>query len=137
MSKLSTGQMAAQAGVNIETIRFYERKGLLPPPQRTPGGYRQYSQKDLNRLRFILTAKRRGFTFEEIIELLELRVSHTSTCAQVQQKAQEKIKIIDKKQRELKRMKSALQVLSASCHGGGPAGDCPILEAFEQENESF
>ncbi len=134
MPLLSTGQLAAQAKVNVETIRFYERKGLLPPPQRSAGGYRQYSENDLKRLQFILTAKRHGFTLEEIKELLELRVSPSSTCAQVQRKAQEKIRIIDDKLRELRRMKNALKILSASCHGNGPADECPILEAFEAEN---
>jgi len=128
---LSTGQMASRAGVNIETIRFYERKGLLPPPQRATGGYRRYSPKDLKRLQFILTAKRHGFTLQEIKELLELRVSPTSTCAQVLQKAQEKIMVINQKLLELKRMKNALKALSAACHGTGPAGERPILEAFE------
>ncbi len=130
----STGQLAAQAGVNVETIRFYERKGLLPSPQRTPGGFRQYSQNDLKRLRFIITAKRHGFTLHEVRELLELRVSPTSTCAQVRQKAREKIKIIDEKLGELQRMRKALKVLSASCHGDDPAGECPILEAFEAQD---
>ncbi len=133
---LSSGQMASLAGVNVETLRFYERKGLLPAPRRTPGGFRQYTRDDLRRLRFIQTAKRHGFTLSEIKELLDLRVSPESTCAQVQQKAQEKIAVINQKLRELQRMKQALQTLAASCHGSGPAGDCPILEAFELENGS-
>ncbi len=133
MAVYTTSQIAELCGVNTETLRFYERKGLLPPPQRTDGGYRQYSENDLKRLRFILTAKRHGFTLQEIKELLELRISPTSTCAQVQQKAREKITVIDEKLRELRRMKKALLALAASCHGHGPADDCPILEAFEQQ----
>ena len=133
MQFYSRGQIADLADVHIETLRFYERKGLLAPPQRSPGGYRRYSEKDLKRLRFILTAKRHGFTLQEIKDLLNLRVSSTSTCAQVQQKAREKISVIEEKLHELRRMKKALLALAASCHGEGPADDCPILEAFEQQ----
>ena len=133
MSVYTTSQMAVLSGVNIETLRFYERKGLMPPPQRTPGGYRQYSENDLKRLRFILTAKRHGFTLQEIKELLELRVSPASTCTQVKQKAQEKIAVIEEKLRELRRMKKALLTLAASCQSENPADECPILEAFEQQ----
>ena len=130
---LSSGQLAAKAGVNVETLRFYERKGLLPAPQRTSGGYRQYSESDLKRLKFILTAKRHGFTLQEIKELLELRVSSQTTCEQVQAKAQEKITLIDEKLRELKRIKKALQILSQRCQSEHPSEQCPILQAFEQQ----
>ena len=133
ISEVTIGKLAKNAGVNIETIRFYERKGIMPKPERKPGGFRLYSETDLKRLRFILIAKRHGFTLNEIKELLDLRVDPQSTCEDVRDKAQEKIRVIEEKLRELKRMKKALQTLASSCHGGNPAGDCPILEAFEQE----
>lgn len=133
MSEVTIGKLAKNAGVNIETIRFYERKGIMPKPERKPGGFRLYSEADLKRLRFILIAKRHGFTLNEIKELLELRVAPESTCEDVRSKAQEKIRVIEEKLRELKRMKKALQTLAASCHGANPTDDCPILEAFEQE----
>jgi len=129
----SRGQLAALAGVNSETIRYYERKGLLPKPQRTPAGYRQYAPNDLKRLQFILAAKRHGFTLAEIKELLELRVSDSATCRQVRAKAQNKIFLIDKKINELERIKKALSLLSQRCHNKYPVEECPILDAFEQE----
>ena len=128
----STRQLAVHAGVNVETLRFYERKDLMPAPQRTSGGYRQYSESDLQRLKFILTAKRHGFTLQEIKELLDLRVSSENTCEQVQAIAREKIKLIDEKLRELKRIKKALQILSQRCQSEHPTEECPILQAFEK-----
>lgn len=133
MSDFTIGKLAKNAGINIETIRFYERKELMPKPLRKPGGFRLYSNSDLKRLHFILMAKRHGFTLNEIKELLELRVDPQSTCEDVRSKAEEKIRVIEEKLRELKRMRKALQTLAASCHGPNPTGDCPILEAFEQE----
>ena len=131
MQEFTIGSLARQANVNIETIRFYERKGLMPNPQRTPAGFRVYSQKDLQRLNFILMAKKHGFTLKEIKELLDLRVNPDSTCDDVRKKAEIKIKLIEQKLQELRRMKKALKTLMASCHGSNPAGECPILEAFE------
>ena len=128
----SRGQLASLAGVNSETIRYYERKGLLPKPQRTPAGYRQYAPNDLKRLQFILAAKRHGFTLAEIKELLELRVSDSATCRQVRAKAQNKITQIESQINLLIRMKTALQILAATCHQNTPADNCPILEAFDQ-----
>ncbi len=133
MSEVTIGKLAQNAGVNIETIRFYERKGIMPKPVRKPSGFRLYSDTDLKRLNFILMAKRHGFTLAEIKDLLELRVNPQSTCEEVRYKANEKIRVIEEKLRELKRMQKALQTLAASCHGSNPTGDCPILEAFEQK----
>ncbi len=133
MPIFKTRQLAAQAGVNVETLRFYERKGLLPAPPRTSGGYRQYSENDLRRLKFILTAKRHGFTLQEIKELLELRISSETTCDQVREIAQGKIALIDEKLRELKRIKKALQTLSQRCQSEHPTEECPILEAFDRQ----
>ncbi len=129
MTKMTIGKFAQSAGVNIETIRFYERKRLM----RKPSGFRLYSDADLKRLNFILMAKRHGFTLTEIKDLLELRVAPQSTCEEVRIKADEKIRVIEEKLRELKRIRKALQTLAASCDGSNTAGDCPILEAFEQE----
>jgi len=136
MTEVTIGKPAQNAGVNIETIRFYERKGIMPKPLRKPGGFRLYTEADLKRLNFILMAKRHGFTLKEIKELLELRVDPHSSCEDVRIKAEEKINLIEDKLRELKRMKKALKTLAASCHGPNPTGDCPILEAFEQETNN-
>ena len=131
MSTYTIGKLAKDTAVNIETIRFYERKGLLPKPNRSPSGYRQYSDEDLKRMHFILLAKKHGFSLEDIKELLELRVDPSSSCLEVRTKAEEKITVIEKKITELSRMKQALEILAASCHGVGPSGECPILDAFE------
>ena len=133
LSKVTIGKLAQKAGVNIETIRFYERKSLMPKPVRKPSGFRLYSDADLKRLNFILMAKRHGFTLTEIKDLLELRVNPQSTCEEIRIKANEKIRVIEKKLLELKRMKKALQTLAASCYGANPIDECPILEAFDRE----
>jgi len=131
MNTYTIGKLAREATVNIETIRFYERKGLLPQPQRTKAGYRQYDEGDLKRLHFILVAKKHGFTLADIKELLELRVNPTSTCHEVRSKADEKIAVIEAKIAELESMKHALSALAETCHDDSPAGECPILDAFE------
>ena len=133
MKGFTIGTLANRTKLNIETIRFYERKKLLPQPARTPTGYRQYSEEDISRLHFIRLAKRHGFSLKEIRELLDLHIDPYSTCEDVRKKAGEKIKIVSDKIRELKQIKRALSTLVASCHGVGPEGDCPILDAFEKE----
>jgi len=127
------GELAKRAKINSETIRFYERKKLFPEPERTPSGYRIYSNDDLSRLNFIALAKDHGFSLVEIKELLDLRISKKTSCETVRSISEEKIKKVDEKIHELKRIKRALQQLVNACHQGGPAGDCPILDAFEAQ----
>jgi len=127
------GELAKRAKINSETIRFYERKSLLPEPERSPSGYRIYSNDDLSRLNFISLAKDHGFSLVEIKELLDLRISKKTSCETVRSISEEKIKKVDEKIHELKRIKRALQQLVNACHQGGPAGDCPILDAFEAQ----
>lgn len=131
MSTITIGKLAKKSDVNIETVRFYERKGLMPKPSRSPSGYRLYSDDDQKRLHFILLAKNHGFTLSDIKDLLELRVDPSSTCEEVKAKADHKIEAIEGKIAELQCMKRALAVLAATCHGDGPAGECPLLDAFE------
>ncbi len=133
MKRYRRGQLAKAAGINPETLRFYERQGILPEPPRSRGGFRLYGEEDLKRLRFVGMAKKHGFTLKEIRELLELRVDSRTSCEEVRQIAEEKLTLIDQKLQELQRMKKALQHLVASCHHQGASGDCPILEAFEKE----
>ena len=133
MKQYTSGQLAWAAGVNIETLRFYERKRLLPEPQRSRGGFRLYSEDDLKRLRFIGMAKQHGFTLGEIKELLDLRVDSRTSCDEVREIAEEKLAVIEQKLRELRQIKKALQYLVESCHRTGTTGNCPILEAFERE----
>lgn len=131
---LSIGQVAARAGVGVETVRFYERAGLIPHPVRTASGYRQYDEATVTRLRFIRRAKDLGFTLKEIATLLSLRHDTTTTAGEVKQEAERKIAEIDSKIRSLQRIRRALRKLADTCPGHGPTSDCPILEALERHN---
>lgn len=135
MKPLTIGQVARHAGVGVETVRFYEREGLLEEPARKDSGYRQYEGDVVARLRFIKRAKELGFSLKEIKELLALRVDPTTTCAEVRSKAQAKVADIEEKIGTLKRMKKALVKLTRSCSGRGPVSECPILDALEPEEE--
>ena len=130
MIHLTTGQLAKQAGVNLQTVHYYERRGLLPEPPRRDSGYRQYGKADVTRMEFIKRAQEVGFTLNEILELLNLRVDPDTPCALVKRQADLKIIDIDERLRSLKRIKKALNKMAASCSGQGPVGDCPILEAL-------
>lgn len=128
---LTIGQVASQTGLGVETVRFYERQGLIPEPSRRASGYRQYGEDTVDRLRFIRRAKDLGFTLAEIKSLLTLRVDETSTAADVKRQAEEKITDIDSRIRSLQKMRKTLKQLADSCHGAGPLSDCPILGALE------
>jgi len=128
---ISIGPLALQAGVNIQTIRYYERRGLLPEPQRSAGNYRVYSSETVRRVRFIKRAQELGFTLREIKELLELRASPKSRCADVRERSQAKLRDIEDKLRSLEAMRKSLTRLVRSCSGKGAATECPILDAFE------
>ena len=130
MKAFTVGQVAKRAGVGIETVRFYERHGLLDEPERKESGYRQYGDGDVAVLRFIRRAKRLGFTLKEIKALLALRDDGSATRSDVRAQATAKIADIGAKIRDLQRMRDALTVLTAACHGDGPATGCPILEAL-------
>ena len=130
----SIGQLAKRALVNIETIRYYERRGLLPEPSRRASGYRQYLPDAVARLEFIRHGKELGFTLTEIAELLALRVDPDTSCADVKVRADAKIMDVHEKIRSLLRIEKALTTLAAQCHGQGPTGDCPILDALNGES---
>ena len=129
-SVLSIGEIARQAGVGVETVRFYERRGLLAEPQRKASGYRQYREEAVAVLRFIRRAKELGFTLKEIQGLLELRGKSSATRADVRRSAEAKIDDIEAKVRDLQRMREALAKLTKTCHGDGAASGCPILAAL-------
>jgi MerR family mercuric resistance operon transcriptional regulator len=135
MKPLTIGQVAQRAGIGIETVRFYEREGLLEEPARRDSGYRQYEDDVVARLRFIKRAKELGFSLKEIKELLALRVDPNTTCAEVRSKAQAKIADIEEKIQTLQRMKKALVKVTKQCSGRGPTSECPILEAMEPEED--
>lgn len=128
---LTIGQVAQQAEIGVETVRFYEREGLIDNPSRRPSGYRQYEPDVVDRLRFIRRAKDLGFTLREIKELLELRLDPKSNCTDVKPRALAKINEIDSKIATLQRMKEALVKLTRACSGKGTISDCPILDALE------
>ncbi len=132
MKALTIGQVARGAGIGVETVRFYERRGILEPPPRTDSGYRQYPKDTLARLRFVGRAKQLGFTLKEIKELLALRIDPLTTCADVKSRAEEKITDVAEKIRSLKRMKSALVKLTKTCAGEGTSSECPILDALDR-----
>ncbi len=128
---LTIGKLASRGGVNVQTIRYYERSGLLPRPARSESGYRLYADDAVSRLSFIKQAQLLGFSLSEIQELLSLRMQPGTTCADIRQRARRKIVAVDKKIEDLHRIKGALTKLAAACRGDGPTSDCPILEALE------
>lgn len=131
MSSLTIGKVAKESGVGIETVRFYEREGLLEQPARKSSGYRQYDPEAIARLRFIKQAQRLGFTLREIKELLALKLDPDATRKQVKDRAVAKIADIDQRIADLKRMKRALAPLIEACDGKGTLEGCPILDAIE------
>ena len=133
---LTIGRVARQAGLAIDTVRYYEREGLLEKAPRTKAGYRQYSASAVARLRFIRQAKDLGFSLSEIRELLALRVDARKTCRDVKSRALRKIADVERRIVQLTRMRRALADLAAQCRGGGPTSSCPILEALEREERS-
>ena len=132
MPKLTIGQLARQSNVNLETIRYYERRGLIPEPPRNESGYRQYGEHDLQRTQFIKRAQALGFTLKEISELLSLRVAPGTSCGQVKKRVQAKIADVEKRIIDLDQMRAALLRLSRQCMGRGPVSKCPILDELNQ-----
>ncbi|MFQ5747029.1 MAG: MerR family DNA-binding protein [Gemmatimonadota bacterium] len=131
MSGLTIGRLAAEAGVSVETVRFYERRGLIRRPPRPASGYRRYGEDVVRRLGFIRRAKDLGFSLREIAELLELRSGDGTACEDVEAAAERTIERIERQVAELTRMKSALAALAESCRRGEATGECPILDALE------
>ena len=128
---LTIGKVARSAGLAIDTVRYYEREGLLDKPARTASGYRHYSSHAVARLRFIHQAKEFGFSLHETKELLSLRVTPGKSCADVRARAEAKITDIEQRIASLKRVRRALTKLAAACSGRGPTSECPILETLE------
>src|SRR5256712_4244785 len=128
---LTIGQVATAADVNVQTIRYYERRGLVATPRRTASGYRQYTDDAVARLRFIKHAQELGFSLQEIQELLGLRVRHGAACDAVERKTRQKIEVVQQKIRDFQRMKRTLERLAAACAVRRPTAECPILEVLE------
>ena len=130
---LTIGRLAKEAGVNLETVRYYERRGLLQRPPRSASGYRLFPLETARRLRFIRRAQELGFSLTEIRELLSLRVSPNAKSADVRKRAETKIADIDAKIKSLDSMKTTLRRLTKVCAGCGPIAECPILECLDGE----
>jgi Hg(II)-responsive transcriptional regulator len=134
---LTTGQLARRARVNSETIRFYERRGLLPEPPRSSGGYRLYDEEAVDRIRFIKRAQHLGFSLEEVDELLSLRADEDAATDDVRRRSRDKIREIEAKIHDLQRMKDELERLVAACSGYAPASACSILRAIAADDATF
>jgi MerR family copper efflux transcriptional regulator len=130
MQTMNIGRLAELAAVNIDTIRYYERQGLLPPAARTASGYRQYQSADLERLRFILRSKDLGFTLTEIGDLLSLTKDRDSDMRGVKQKAEQRLEQVEQKIAELRRVRKGLKKLIDACPGKGEMNSCPIVAAL-------
>lgn len=133
MKGLKVGEVARRAAVNLQTIHYYEREGLVPRPPRTASNYRMYTEDAVRRVRFIKRAQELGFALKEVKELLSLRATPGTRCAHVRQQAKVKLHDIDEKIGTLHAMRKALLRLIGECSGRGSITDCPILEALDSE----
>ncbi|HMS85603.1 MAG TPA: heavy metal-responsive transcriptional regulator [Nitrospira sp.] len=131
-SVLTIGQLAKGAGVNVQTIRYYERRNLLQPAGRKLSGYRVYDHEALQLLRFIKNAQALEFTLHEIEELLNLRVSSKSRCGAVQRRAEVKLEQVEVKVRDLKALATTLRRLIRTCRAGQTTDRCSILKSLEK-----
>jgi Hg(II)-responsive transcriptional regulator len=132
MVKMTTSQLAKEASVNLETIRYYERRGLIPKPPRNASGYRQYSPEDIARTKFIKRAQALGFSLREILEIFSLRMEPGTTCGDIKARVKTKIDEVGQKIADLRQMQGALLNLIGKCTGKGPVGKCPILEILNK-----
>ena len=131
---LQIGKVAKQSSVGVETVRFYENKGLIAAPKRNASGYRQYSESVVKQIQFIQHAKSLGFSLREVRELIALRGERGARCKGIKETAIAKIADIQQKIDSLEKMKMALQPLVDQCRASGPISDCPILGALDNDN---
>jgi Zn(II)-responsive transcriptional regulator len=136
MNALTIGKMAKMAGVTNDTVRFYERCGLIEPAGRSESNYRIYNMADAVRLRFIKRAKELGFSLNEIKDLLALSQDPNATKAEVKARTEEKTEKIRQQIHDLSKILTALEHLSDSCNGHGSAKDCPILQSLIEDDET-
>lgn len=130
------GEVSARAKVNKETVRYYEKRKLIPEPDRRRSGYRIFTNRHIDQIKFIKRAQELGFTLSEIKELLELRMDEHTTCSEIRNEAQQKYQDVVSKIEDLQRIKNTLIDLIDSCSSDGPKGDCPILSALEGDSET-
>jgi MerR family copper efflux transcriptional regulator len=130
---MKIGELARSVGVSVQTVRYYERRGLLPEPARTRSGYRSYDHEALLRLRFILTAKGLGFTLSEVGELIDLRVDPATNAEDVRTRARQKIQTTKAKIADLRRLLDGLERLVAECDAGGSPHACALMHSLDVE----
>ena len=130
MTELTISHVAREAGVTVETIRFYQRKGLVPEPKKPLGGIRRYSETDVARVRFIKAAQRIGFTLDEVAQLLKL--DDGAHCAEAKAIAEQKLDDVRKKLDDLKRIESALKQLVTRCGTTRGSVKCPLISSLRQ-----
>ncbi len=136
MEPLTISKAAQQAGVGVETIRFYERKGLIEQPLKPlGGGYRTYTNETVQRIRFIRQAQELGFSLTEIEELLDMRTTPGTDCGDIHQRAAAKLADVDRKVEALTRIREALKEVIAACPGQGGLEGCSIIGAMEKKKE--
>jgi len=133
MKGMKIGEVAERSGVGVETIRYYEREGLLVEPERKPSGYRQYDKPVVARLQFIRRTKELGFTLAEIKAILGLWSDTNTKCVHIRQRAENKVADIDEKIRLLQKMKRSLRKLIKQCESGNSIEKCPLLESLDGE----
>ena len=137
MTAMTIGRLARKAGVGVETIRFYERKGLIEqPPRPRDGGYRVYPEETAHRIRFIRQAQELGFSLREVQDLLSLRADPKSDSADVRARAAAKLAEVTRKITELERIRAALEDLIAACPGRGALRNCSIMETLRAGEET-
>ena len=134
MQNLTTSKVAERANVNIHTVRYYEKRGLLPEPPRTSSGYRQYGPEHVSHIRFIKRAQDLGFTLKEIRELLDLRAV-PGAGSDVRAKTAEKVREIDGKIHDLQQIREKLVELASACEEHGSAASCLVLHALEEPGD--
>ncbi len=130
---LTIGAFAKAAGVNVETIRFYQRKGLLPEPEKPYGSIRRYGEADVTRVRFVKSAQRLGFSLDEITELL--RLDDGTHCDEASQLAEHKLQDVREKLADLARMEAVLSELVCACHAQKGSVSCPLIASLQGERD--
>ncbi len=133
MKTMMIGKVAKSAGIGVETVRFYERRGLIESPPRNESGYRQYPVSTIHRLRFIRRAKELGFSLREIKELLELQTDPASTCGDIMKHTEQKLADINRKIDDLIKIRDALNILFEACSRDRTLADCPIINAMSDK----
>ncbi len=134
MESLTIGKVAREAGVNVETVRYYERRRLIERPSTRRGAYRVYPSETVGRIRSIKRAQRLGFSLDEIKELLAMRSDARARCADVRVQAERKMAEIDEKVKALRAVRKSLAKLSDACRRELPVTECPILKNLSESS---